>query len=227
MKEIGKNNSKMKKGKLITFEGPDCSGKDTQLKKFETFLKNQGESFTTLREPGTTEIGKKLRNYLLHDEKFSLNPVQEAIFFNAARIALLFEEVIPALDKGHVLMNRYFHSTLAYQSRAHLIASQQNPKYKSPVSEETARTIETMTLETVENCTPDITFIFNIPFKTFLERKGKNLDKFESRKKEYIEGVIKSYSQIVRELPNCFLIDGTNSPDKIHEQVVEKYFQAN
>ncbi len=216
----------MKKGKLYVFEGPEGCGKDTQISLFEYTLKAKRIKYKSLREPGTTELGKKCREYLLHDKRFNLNPIQESVLFNAARTALILEEIEPTLNSGtDIILNRYFHSTLAYQIKAHFIAEKENPSYKSPISQQEGELVKKITMGTVKNHLPDLTFIFDVPVETGLARVGKSKDKFESREEIYHEALRKAYLEIAEEVPNCVVINGKDSIEEIHENVLEKYLE--
>lgn len=216
----------MQKGKIIVFEGIDGCGKDTQLDLFEKFLIQEKIISTTLREPGTTDVGLKLRQYLLHNENADLNPIQEAVLFNAARIALIIEEINPVLKKGEdILLNRYFYSTLAYQLKSHQIAKKNNESYVSPLSQKDGKTIEEIVSGTVRDHLPALTYIFDLPTKDALKRVGAKKDKFESRVFDYFDGVREAYLEIANELPNCVVLDATKKIPEIQEEVQQIYLE--
>jgi dTMP kinase len=104
------------RGKLITFEGVEGAGKTTQLERAAAFLGEKGVDVVTAREPGGTAVGEQVRQILLSRENASMAPLAELLLYLAARAQLVAEVVAPALAAGrYVLLDRYVHSTLAYQ----------------------------------------------------------------------------------------------------------------
>ena len=95
----------MTRGRLITFEGIDGSGKSTQIARLEAFLKERGISVVLTREPGGTELGEKIRSLLLNDE---MGVETEMLLFFAARAEHMTRVILPALEKGiWVLSDRF------------------------------------------------------------------------------------------------------------------------
>lgn len=103
----------MTKGKLITVEGPDGSGKTTQIKELVDYLIFKGFKVMHVREPGGTAIGECVRDLLLN---MDMHAQTELLLFTASRIQNIHENILPALDKGVVVVcDRFIHSTQAYQ----------------------------------------------------------------------------------------------------------------
>lgn len=106
----------MRQGKLITFEGPEKSGKSTQAHLLSEYLKGLGYKTIFIREPGSTKIGEKIRLLLLDKEHTGMSVLTEMLLYMAARSQLVEEVIKPALNKGAiVLCDRFQDSTLAYQ----------------------------------------------------------------------------------------------------------------
>ncbi len=105
-----------KRGLFITFEGPEGSGKSTQLALLAQWLRDQGYEVLTTREPGGTRIGETIRS-LLHDIRFTeMHPRAEILLYSASRAQLVEEVIRPALEAGKVVLcDRYADSTYAYQ----------------------------------------------------------------------------------------------------------------
>lgn len=104
------------KGKFITFEGSEGSGKSTQSKLLYNYLKNRGFKIIYLREPGGTLISEKIRRILLDCKHNSMSDVCEMLLYMAARAQLVKEVINPALQEGKIVIcDRFLDSTLAYQ----------------------------------------------------------------------------------------------------------------
>ena len=102
---------------FITFEGPDGSGKSTQILLLAEHLRAAGREVLTVREPGGTAAGERIRALLLGEGgAVEINPRADALLFNASRSQLVAEVIRPALARGTtVIADRFADSTLAYQ----------------------------------------------------------------------------------------------------------------
>jgi len=112
------------RGKFITFEGSEGSGKSTQIERLVARLHENGlETFVT-REPGGTELGEEIRNLLLHHRAGgAMQPETELLLFAAARAQLVRERIAPALAAGKVVIcDRFLDSTTVYQGAARRLA---------------------------------------------------------------------------------------------------------
>jgi dTMP kinase len=104
------------RGKFITFEGLDGSGKSTQVEKLARSLRARGVSVTVTREPGGTSTGEKIRDVILHSATSGLSPSAEMALMFASRAQHIHEVILPALAEGRiVLCDRFTDSTEAYQ----------------------------------------------------------------------------------------------------------------
>jgi dTMP kinase len=105
---------------FITLEGPEGSGKTSQLPGLAQALRSRGYELLTTREPGGTSIGDQIRQVLFDLENKGMNPRTEILLFQASRAQLVEEVIRPALSAGTiVLCDRYADSTLAYQGYGH------------------------------------------------------------------------------------------------------------
>ncbi|MDR3576739.1 MAG: dTMP kinase [Anaerolineaceae bacterium] len=105
---------------FITLEGPDGSGKTSQIGPLVEFLRQKGYQVLTTREPGGTEISNQVRAILMDLKNKGMNPRTEILLFCAARAQLVEEVIRPHLSQGEiVLCDRYADSTLAYQGYGH------------------------------------------------------------------------------------------------------------
>jgi len=114
---------------FITLEGPDGSGKSTQVQPLAEYLRQEGYTVFTTREPGGTTISDQVREVLMRLDNRSMYPRTETLLFCAARAQLVEEVIRPRLQRGEIILcDRYADSTLAYQGYGHgndLLALQQ------------------------------------------------------------------------------------------------------
>ncbi len=136
-------------GLFITFEGPEGSGKTTQLRLLAGWLAEQGHNVLLTREPGGTRIGNKVRELLLDPSHTEMCAEAEILLFSAARAQIVGEVIRPHLARGGVVLcDRFADSTLAYQG------------FGRQLNLETLRLI---TAFATGNLTPDLTFCFDLP----------------------------------------------------------------
>jgi len=104
---------------FFVFDGVDGSGKTTQLNLFADWLGQQGHDVVTCKDPGTTELGERLREILLHQSETPIHIRSEMMMFTTARTQLVEQIIRPALDAGKsVVLDRYVLSTVVYQGHA-------------------------------------------------------------------------------------------------------------
>lgn len=175
----------MAKGKLVVIEGPDGCGKTTQVRDLVAILKDKGYPVTTYREPGSTHVGQKIREILLHD---TMDPVTELLLFQAARIELVKTKIIPDLEKGiYVVLDRFTDSTYVYQGLARGLSSLVDSMEDMTKSYVTVDQIAYLDVSAAE------------ARKRLQSREGA-LDRFDSEKEEFrkiiFEGYKKRYLQV-------------------------------
>ncbi|MFZ0758785.1 MAG: dTMP kinase [Candidatus Sulfotelmatobacter sp.] len=114
-----------RRGKFITFEGLDGTGKSTQMRKLAATLRAAGHKVVETREPGGTATGEKIRGVLLDSATEGLSPFAEMALMFASRAQHIAEVIEPALDHGQiVLCDRFTDSTEAYQGRGRKLGSE-------------------------------------------------------------------------------------------------------
>jgi dTMP kinase len=142
---------------FITFEGPEGSGKTTQIECLREYLEEKGYSVLATREPGGTSIGDKIRVILLDPRNTDMLPASEALLFSAARAQIVNQVIRPHLARGGiVLCDRYADSTLAYQGYGHGLDLD---------------TLHTITALATEGLKPDLTVYLDIDVEEGLRRK--------------------------------------------------------
>jgi dTMP kinase len=109
----------VKKGIFISVEGPEGAGKTTVINQIVQELKNRGTDVVQTREPGGIEIAEQIRSVILNKENTAMDARTEALLYAAARRQHLVEKVMPAVERGAVVLcDRFIDSSLAYQGHA-------------------------------------------------------------------------------------------------------------
>lgn len=200
-------------GKLITFEGIDGSGKSTQIQMLAGELRFRKIDVLETREPGGTNLGKRLRKAFLNNEK-KIDPLAELLLFAADRAQHTNCLIKPALDQGKiVLSDRYADATLAYQGAGRGFSPQ---------------TVNQITKLATGGLKPDLTLFFDLPIeKSFARIKSRIKDgaqnnRMDTETAEFYDRVRKAYLEIARKEPSRFLVlDANGSIEKIHARVVD------
>lgn len=195
------------KGKFITFEGSEGSGKSTQIMLLAQYLKNKRKKVLVLREPGGVMISEKIRDILLDVDNKKMSDVCEMLLYMAARAQLVEEVIAPALTKGMmVLCDRFLDSTLAYQG------------YGNGVDLEMIKKIGSFA---TKHITPDLTFVCDMPARKGLSRIRRVKDRIEQRKLAYHNRVRRGYLDIAKkDLKRVKVLQGDNPKEEIHARVI-------
>ncbi len=197
----------MRKGLFITFEGIEGCGKSTQTKLLSDYFQANNISFCVTREPGGTFISEKIREILLDSSHKELNPETELLLYMASRAQHTGEKIIPALNSGkHVICDRYYDSTLAYQGAARDLNRQ---------------VIDTLTDFATYSTSPDITFLLDITVEESMNRiAGRGKDRMEQEPDTFHKKVRKEFLKLATEFKNRYIIlDGTKSVEDIFAEI--------
>ncbi len=201
---------------FITFEGPEGSGKTTQIKLLADYLSGQGEAVLTTREPGGTAIGDAIRTVLLTPQHTEMSPRAETLLFNAARAQIVDEVIQPALAAGQiVLCDRYADSTLAYQGYGH----------GQPLAP-----LRTLADYATSGLTPDLTLYLDIDPEAGLQRKRhgdvEEWNRMEERALAFHQAVRAGYLALAAADPaRWVVIDATQSPEAIQAEIRDRLAQ--
>ena len=199
-----------KKGFFITLEGCEGSGKSTQLKKLEEFLKESGKDFIFTREPGGTPIAEQIRGIILDGKNVEMADETEALLYSAARVQHVKEKIIPAKNSGKIVVcDRYIDSSFAYQAYARGLGMD---------------FVKGVNRYAVENCMPDLTFFFDITPEDAFARKGgaDKDDRLEQSGLEFHKKVYDGYKELAKEYPERIaVINANRTPDEIFSEVVQ------
>ena len=177
----------MGKGKFITFEGAEGSGKSTQSKLVHDYLTRRGKKILFIREPGGVKVSEAIRKILLDVENTRMSKECETLLYMAARSQLVHEIIAPALKSGTiVLCDRFLDSTIVYQG------------YGCGVD---IKLIKHIGKFATQNITPDLTFLFDIETQKGLSRKGEVKDRIELRSLPYHNRVRQGYLKLAKQEP--------------------------
>lgn len=193
---------------FITFEGPEGSGKSTQLPQLAQFLEEKGLSVVRTREPGGTKIGDQIREVLVRMDNIELHPRTEILLFLAARAQLVEELIIPSLQQGKIILcDRYGDSTLAYQGYGHGLDLD---------------TLRAMLHFATGGLKPDLTILLDVDVMTGLKRKKikeewNRLDAFEL---SFHERVRAGYHILAGLDPERWkIVDATQNPEQVQTEI--------
>ncbi|MGL4325611.1 MAG: dTMP kinase [Beijerinckiaceae bacterium] len=189
------------RGRFITFEGGEGSGKSTQIMTLAKQLAAQDISAITTREPGGSPDAENIRAFILGGGAKPLGALAETFLFSAARLDHVRTRIAPALRAGQwVLCDRFADSTRAYQGAA------------GRVDMTTVRAIEHVA---VDGCVPDLTVILDVPVEIGLQRAagrraiGAAADRFEGEALDFHARIRQAFIDLARDEPQrCILIDG-------------------
>jgi dTMP kinase len=195
---------------FLSLEGIEGSGKSTQIKEIESFLQKKGLRVLTLREPGGTLFGEKLREAILQSGT-PLHPLAECHLFMASRAQLLKEKILPFLlvPGSVVILDRYIDSTLAYQGKARRLGYE---------------TVLTLHQHDPLNLLPHRTYFLDISLETSMERqkaRGQEKDYFEQEKNEFYQNLIDGYRELSDIFPERILkIDASITPSEVTQKII-------
>lgn len=183
----------MSRGYFVTFEGPEGSGKSTQLRRLAERLSEAGQVVRATREPGGPPIAEQIRTVLLSPANGAMLPATEALLFMAARAQQTAEVIQPALAAGTiVLCDRYTDSTLAYQGYGRGL----------PLA-----TLEALNAFATGGLTPDLTILLDLPVAAGLARKhGDEWNRLEGEEVAFHERVRAGYHELARSAPHRYLV---------------------
>lgn len=195
---------------FITLEGPEGSGKTSQIPPLAAFLKEQGYSIITTREPGGTEIGDQVREVLFNLGNTRMNPRTEILLFLAARAQLVEERIRPVLAQGTiVLCDRYADSTLAYQGYGHAIDLD---------------TLRQLLRFTTGDLWPDLTVLLDIDPEAGLRRRrsGGGWNRLDAYDLSFHQRVAQGYREMARQEPKRWVtVDASQPFDTVQSQIRE------
>lgn len=188
---------------LISFEGIEGAGKSTQINLLQDYYLKKNKEVLLLREPGSTELGESIREILL-STKNVISDNTELLLMFAARAQLLYQIIKKNIHKV-ILIDRYFHASIAYQGYGRgLDISKIN-----------------QLIQITECIQPDYTFLLDIsPEDGFRRKSGDKMDRIESAGIEFFNKVRNGYLELAQNNNYMHVISSTQTEQNIHEEIV-------
>lgn len=195
------------RGLFVAFEGGDGAGKSTQVAFLRDWLTDQGYAVLVTRQPGGTELGRQIRELVLHGGHVS--PRAEALLFAADKAHHVDTLVRPALERGEVVLtDRYTDSSIAYQGAGRDLGPQE---------------IHDLLVWAVDGLFPDVTFVVDVPAAVGRARRGAVHDRIEAEGDDFHERVRQHFLDLAAAAPERYLVlDGTADPADLHVAVVAR-----
>ena len=195
------------KGSFIVMEGPDGSGKSTQIQLLKEYLERKGYECIVTREPGGTVIGEEIRDIILDPSHKSMSDVTEMLLYAASRAQLMSEVIIPALEDGKmVLSDRFVDSSIVYQGIARGLGIE---------------TVSGINAPGIGQYKPDCIFFIDISEEEGLRRKKeqKKLDRLEQESIDFHHMVSEGYRKVLSDRSEVVYINGMDEVENIQNQI--------
>ena len=201
----------MKRGKFITFEGPDGSGKTTVSTAVTELLEKAGYPVRYTREPGGSTIAEEIRNVILDPANTAMDARTEALLYAASRAQHVAEKIRPALEKGCVVLcDRFMDSSIAYQGYARGLGDD----------------VRVINEFAVQGTQPDITFLMDLPAAAGKARvvAARDLDRLEQEDLSFHNAVYEGYMQLKEIYRSRFVtVDASRSIEEIAEEIRRRF----
>lgn len=198
------------KGLFISFEGIEGTGKSTQARLLAEYLSGKGFTVLKTAEPGGTAISMKIRELLLSLDSTGMDPVTELLMYNAARVQHISEVIMPALERGEIVItDRFSDSTVAYQG------------YGRGIS---LALIDSLDMIATNKLRPHLTILLDIDVETGLQR-NREINKCDRMELEDIEFHLKVRQGFIKiaekETERVRMIDCSEPLEEVHRRAVE------
>lgn len=198
-------------GIFISMEGPDGSGKSTQIELLKAYLEKKGyDEIIITREPGGTVISEAIREIILNKDFSEMSYMTEALLYASARAQLVSQVIKPALEAGKaVISDRFVDSSAVYQGMARGLGVEE---------------VYNINSYAIQGIMPQLTIHMDLPAKVGISRKKEQaeLDRMELETIEFHEKVAEGYRELARRSPDRIKsIDATQDIQTIHEIIVK------
>ncbi|MGB7343865.1 MAG: dTMP kinase [Pirellulaceae bacterium] len=200
---------------FITLDGIDGVGKSTQIEQLSIYLADQGHDVISVRDPGSTEIGARLRAILL-DSDLQIHRRTEAMLFMASRCEMIETTIRPALESGKtVISDRFLLANVVYQSIG---------------GDVDAETLWEMGNLANAGLKPDLTLLLDMPATESMKRIKGPVDRMEARGVDYMESVRQAFlKQLPHSGPHTSVIDASQNAADVTAAMIaaaERVLQA-
>lgn len=197
----------MMRGLFITIEGPDGSGKSTQIDYIREYLDRLGVETIFTREPGGTPISEKIRAVILDKNNSEMDPMTEAFLYAASRAQHVAQLIGPALERGKtVVCDRFLDSSIVYQAYARGLG----------------KCVNAINQYAIGKYTPDITFYLRLPAEEAMSRITGHKDRLESEDISFHRQVAEGYDALQRTFPERIVaIDATKSKEEVRDEIIK------
>jgi dTMP kinase len=201
------------KSRFIVLDGPDGSGKSTQVTMLAEYLKTQDIAPAVFRDPGSTTIGEKIRDILLDAKNNLMGDRTELLLYMASRAQLWQERIAPAMkEKKCVLLDRWLSSTCAYQGFAGGLGIGK---------------IIDIAEHSLQKTWPDLTIILDVDLRTARARIKRNFDRMELKNAAYHKKVRAGFLELAELRDDIIVLDASADKQTVHKRIVqtiEKHF---
>ena len=200
----------MKNGLFVVFEGGEGSGKTTAIDAIYNWIQDQGIECIKTREPGGIKIAEDIRQVILNKDNTAMDGKTEALLYAAARRQHLVEKVIPALERGAVILcDRFLDSSLAYQGYARGLGIDE---------------VMSINKFAIDGYMPDISILFDLNPKVGLERINSNnereVNRLDLEKLDFHERVREGYNTVYNlNKDRIVKIDAEKSKAEVQEDI--------
>jgi len=193
------------KGKFITFEGTEGSGKTSVIKEVKKHYEDLGYQVMVTREPGGIAISEKIRDILLNKENTEMDPRTEALLFAASRRQHLIEKIKPALEAGMiVLCDRFVDSSLVYQGYARNIGIE---------------AVYNINYFAIEGTLPDLTIFVNVRPEVGLKRvfqtPNREVNRLDLEDMSFHKMIYQGYLELMKKYSRIQMVNGEQEISKV------------
>jgi len=210
---------------FVTFEGPEGSGKSTQIVAMHKWLRGKGYEVVRTREPGSTAVGDQIRKLLLAPDNQDILPMSEALLYSASRAQLVSQVIRPHLERGGVVLcDRYVDSTFAYQGYGRGMDMS---------------ALATMVDLATGGLVPDLTVYLDLPIEVGLKRRGLRRqggelqlplfgkwDRLDVQELDFHRRVREGYLEMAREDPGRWVVVDATQPVNVIEAEIRTRVEA-
>ena len=204
----------MSKSKHILIEGMECCGKSTQIELLQQYLTKNNKEFLMVKEPGQTQLGKKLREILLFNDE-PIDPITQAFMFNACRADIYNKFIVPNQNKDiFIIQDRAWTTTIVYQCFAF---------------NQDLKRIEESCYLAMHDIVPDLFIFLDIKMDKYMQvldqrlsgRLNEKANHFDKKDIGFYQKAYEGYQYLADKFKDkWFAVDALQTPEEIHNQII-------